>query len=99
MGELVFSWRSYPSGNLEKPDNATNNTTETEDVNEYYGHEAVYYSIHLIHSSGPAMDPPALNVSATGVVPEEDGGGKFAVSLPCTGKATAEVDFLLEVSR
>ena len=59
---------------------------------------AVYYSIHLIHSSGPAMDPPALNVSATGVVPEEDGGGKFAVSLPCTGKATAEVDFLLEES-
>ena len=45
------------------------------------------------------MDPPALNVSATGVVPEEDGGGKFAVSLPCTGKATAEVDFLLEVTK
>ena len=43
------------------------------------------------------MDPPVLNVSSTGVVPEEEGGGRFAVSLPCTGKATAEVDFLLEV--
>ena len=98
----MFSWRSYPSGSLEKPDNVTDNSTaaakdDDVEVNEYYGHDAVYYSIHLIHSSGPAMDPPALNVSATGVVPEEEGGGKFAVSLPCTGKATAEVDFLLEV--
>ena len=47
VGELVFSWRSYPSGNLDKPDNVTNNSTETEDVNEYYGHEAVYYRDQL----------------------------------------------------
>ena len=100
MDEIVFSWRSYPSDNSVKQDNVTNSTAANEydmsEVNEY-SHDTVYYSIHLIHSSGPAMDPPALNVSATGMVPEEEGGGKFAVSLPCTGKATAEVDFLLEV--
>lgn len=85
---------------MDKQDNVTNSTSADEEVVEVneYSHDTVYYSIHLIHSSGPAMDPPALNVSETGVVPEEDGGGKFAVSLPCTGKATAEVDFLLEVN-
>ena len=85
---------------MDKLDNVTNSTSADEEVVEVneYSHDTVYYSIHLIHSSGPAMDPPALNVSETGVVPEEDGGGKFAVSLPCTGKATAEVDFLLEVN-
>ena len=50
MGELVFSWRSYPSGNF---DNVTNNLTETEDVNEYYGHEAVYYRDRL--KGGPQV--------------------------------------------
>ena len=100
MGEIVFSWRSHPSGNLDKHDNVTNSPAADDDIeaNEYR-HDTVYYSIHLIHSSGPAMDPPELNVSSTGVVPEGDGGGKFAVSLPCTGKATAEVDFLLEVRK
>ena len=54
MGELVFSWRSYPSGNLEKSDNVTNNSTDdAEDVNEYYGHEAVYYRDRL--KGGPQV--------------------------------------------
>ena len=54
VGELVFSWRSYPSGNLEKSDNVTNNSTDdAEDVNEYYGHEAVYYRDRL--KGGPQV--------------------------------------------
>ena len=53
MGELVFSWRSYPSGNLDKPDNVTINSTDDAEVNEYYGHEAVYYRDRL--KGGPEV--------------------------------------------
>lgn len=56
----------------------------------------VAYSIHIIHTAGPAMDRPQLvNISATGIVPKVD--AKFAVRLPCTGHVSAEVDFLLQV--
>lgn len=56
----------------------------------------VAYSIHIIHTAGPAMERPHLvNISSTGIVPKVD--AQFAVRFPCTGKATAEVDFLLQV--
>ena len=58
----------------------------------------VAYSVHIIHTAGPAMERPHLvNISATGIVPKVD--TSFAVRFPCTGKVTDEVDFLLQVKR
>ncbi len=72
------------------------------DVEEEVDEDAVFtsnpvvaYSIHVIHTPGAAMRRPALNVSAVGVVPEEEEA--FAVHFPCTGLASGAVDFLLQV--
>lgn len=56
----------------------------------------VGYSIHIIHSPGPAMDRPTLNISSTGVVPMKE-NSQFAVIFPCTGIAEGEIDFLLQI--
>ncbi len=59
-------------------------------------HTAVPYKMTFIHTPGPAMDPPTLNVSMAGLVPTY--ADKFRLYFPCTGKVNAEVDTLLQVS-
>ena len=61
-----------------------------------FGGATVAYSVHIIHTPGPAMDKPSVNITATGTVPRVD--RKFAVRLPCTGLTNGEIDFLLQVS-
>ncbi len=58
-------------------------------------HTAVPYKMTFIHTPGPAMDPPTLNVSMAGLVPTY--ADKFRLYFPCTGKVNAEVDTLLQV--
>ena len=58
-------------------------------------HTAVPYKMTFIHTPGPAMDPPTLNVSMAGLVPTYP--DKFRLNFPCTGKVNAEVDTLLQV--
>lgn len=57
---------------------------------------AIPYKITFIHTPGPAMDPPKVNVSLSGLVPTHE--DKFRLYFPCTGKAAAEVDTLLQIS-
>jgi hypothetical protein len=59
-------------------------------------HTAVPYKMTFIHTPGPAMDPPTLNVSMAGLVPTY--ADKFRLYFPCTGKVNAEVDTLLQVN-
>ena len=43
VGEIVFSWRSYPSsGDSAREGNGTNSTADGT-VNEYSSHDTVYY--------------------------------------------------------
>jgi hypothetical protein len=49
----------------------------------------------FIHTPGPAMDSPTLNISMAGLVPTYP--DKFRLFFPCTGKVNAEVDTLLQV--
>jgi hypothetical protein len=60
-------------------------------------HTAVPYKMTFIHTPGPAMDPPTLNVSMAGLVPTY--ADKFRLHFPCTGKVNAEVDTLLQVGQ
>ncbi len=85
----MFGWRATDPYDHEVVEPVGNDTADAYSAD-------VLYSIHVIHSTGPAMDPPRLNVSTTGVVPGGE-GGRFAVSLPCTGKATAEISLIIEV--
>merc|ERR1711962_1297767 len=59
-------------------------------------HESVPYKMTFIHTPGPAMDPPTVNISPAGLVPTYT--DKFRLHFPCTGKVAAEVDTLLQVS-
>jgi hypothetical protein len=103
VGIIIFNWRSFstPTGAKAKTAAAAaagaNSSSFSNVTKGFETADLVRYSIHVIHSSGPAMDPPKLNVSATGAVPSGRWGGRFAVTLPCTGRATAEIDFLIEV--
>ena len=56
---------------------------------------AVPYKMTFIHTPGPAMDPPTVNISMAGLVPSYT--DKFRLHFPCTGKVSAEVDTLLQV--
>ena len=57
---------------------------------------SVPYKLTFIHTPGPAMDPPTVNVSVTGLVPTHE--DKFRLMFPCTGRAAAVVDTLLQIS-
>ena len=57
----------------------------------------ISYSIHLIHKPTKAMQEPVLvNAAKMGRVPSKE--RTFKVRLECTGKASEQVDFLLQVS-
>ena len=60
-------------------------------------HSAVPYKMTFIHTPGPAMDPPTVNISMAGLVPTYT--DKFRLYFPCTGKVAAEVDTLLQVQQ
>lgn len=57
---------------------------------------SVPYKLTFIHTPGPAMDPPTVNISQTGLVPTYP--DKFRLMFPCTGKVAAQVETLLQVT-
>lgn len=57
---------------------------------------SVPYKLTFIHTPGPAMDPPSVNISQTGLVPTYP--DKFRLMFPCTGKVAAQVETLLQVN-
>ena len=56
---------------------------------------SVPYKLTFIHTPGPAMAAPSVNISQTGLVPTYL--DKFRLFFPCTGKVAAQVETLLQV--
>jgi hypothetical protein len=56
---------------------------------------SVPYKLTFIHTPGPAMAAPTVNISQTGLVPTYP--DKFRLLFPCTGKVAAQVETLLQV--
>ena len=56
---------------------------------------SVPYKLTFIHTPGPAMAAPSVNISQTGLVPTYL--DKFRLYFPCTGKVAAQVETLLQV--
>ena len=57
---------------------------------------SVPYKLTFIHTPGPAMAAPSVNISQTGLVPTYP--DKFRLHFPCTGRVAAQVETLLQVS-
>lgn len=57
---------------------------------------SVPYKLTFIHTPGPAMEAPSVNISQTGLVPTFQ--DKFRLSFPCTGKVAAQVETLLQIT-
>ena len=58
---------------------------------------SVPYKLTFIHTPGPAMAAPSVNISQTGLVPTYQ--DKFRLHFPCTGRVAAQVETLLQVSQ
>ena len=56
---------------------------------------SVPYKLTFIHTPGPAMAAPSVNISQTGLVPTYQ--DKFRLHFPCTGRVAAQVETLLQV--
>jgi len=57
---------------------------------------AVPYKITFMHAPSKAMDNPTVNISTTGLVPTHQ--DKFRLLFPCTGKVSAQVETLFQIS-
>jgi len=57
---------------------------------------SVPYKLTFIHTPGPAMAAPSVNISQTGLVPTYL--DKFRLYFPCTGKVAAQVETLLQIT-
>jgi len=57
---------------------------------------SVPYKLTFIHTPGPAMEAPSVNISQTGLVPTYP--DKFRLFFPCTGKVAAQVETLLQIT-
>lgn len=57
---------------------------------------SVPYKLTFIHTPGPAMAAPSVNISQTGLVPTYP--DKFRLLFPCTGKVAAQVETLLQIT-
>ena len=57
---------------------------------------SVPYKLTFIHTPGPAMAAPSVNISQTGLVPTYP--DKFRLHFPCTGRVAAKVETLLQIT-